>query len=144
MITGVTSGIPFTSLVPDLILGLISVASCVLLFLFRGRLRTEYEYNFTNGELSFAAVYNNVKRKSLGNLNVKTVEAFGPVNSGAFNRYINMQGVKQTRWFLNRDGNLHFFFFQKNGNKRVIIFEPSPDMVADIKLYLGHGVYQEH
>ena len=114
------------------------------IFLFRGRLRTEYEYNFTNGDLGFAAVYNNMKRKNLGNLNVKTVEAFGPVASGAFNRYISMQGVKQTRWFLNRDGNLHFFFFQKEGVKKVIIFEPSPEMVEDIKLYLPRGVYQEH
>jgi len=127
-----------------LVIGIVSAAMAVLLWFYRGRLRTEFEYTFTNGDLAFAAVFNNVKRKSLGNLNVKTVDAFGPVQSGAFNRYVSMQGVQQTRWFLNRDGNLYFFFFQKNGNKRLIVFEPTNEMVEDIKFYLPHGAYQEH
>ena len=105
-------------------------------------LRTEYEYTFTNGELDFAIVLGNKKRKELGSMRVKNVEAFGKVASGSFNRYITMQGVKRSNWFLNRDAELYYFFFQKEGNKRIIICEPSEEMVEMIKIYLPRGVTQ--
>lgn len=105
-------------------------------------LKAEYEYTFTNGELDFAMVLGNRKRKELGSMRVKNVEAFGAVSSGSFNRYVNMPGIKKNNWFLNRDGNLHFFYYQKEGAKRMIIFEPSEEMVQMIRIYLPQGVYQ--
>ena len=115
----------------------------VYLFLFRDRLRLEYEYTFTNGTLDFAQVFNNKKRKNLGSLNCKTVDAFGKVSGQSFQRYISMPGVKQTRWFLNRDAELYYFYFQKENNKRVIVMEPSEQLVEYIRFYLPHGAYQE-
>ncbi len=115
----------------------------VLTWMYHDRLRMEYEYTFTNGSLDFAQVFNNKKRKTLGSLNVRTVDAFGPVNGESFKRFITMQNVQQTRWFLNRDGNLHYFCFQKDGNRRIIVFEPSAELVDLIKKYLPHGVYQQ-
>ena len=85
------------------------------MFIFRDRVKTEYEYTFTNGQMDFAQVFNNKKRKNLGTMNIKNVEACGLVASGSFNRYINMQGIKRSNWFLNRDAELFYFFFQKNG-----------------------------
>ena len=38
---------------------------------------------------------------------------------------------------------LYFFYFQKENNKRIIILEPSEEMVSYIKQYLPHGAYQE-
>ncbi|MBR2822751.1 MAG: hypothetical protein IKE24_03600 [Clostridia bacterium] len=127
-----------------LIMTLISGGIAAGIFLFHDRLLTEYEYTFTNGALDFAEVYNNKKRKSLGSLNVKTIEAFGKVNSGAFNRYLNMPGIKRMNWFLNRDAELYFFYFSKDSNKRMIILEPSEELVSLIKQYIPHGAYQEH
>ncbi len=112
-------------------------------YFFHDRLLTEYEYTFTNGALDFAEVYNNKKRKSLGSLNVRTVDSFGKVSSGAFQRYLNTPGVKRMNWFLNRDAELYYFFFSKDGNKKMIILEPSEEMVSYIRQYLPHGVYQE-
>ncbi len=116
--------------------------SAVLLFLRRDRLRTEFEYTFTNGEMDFAKVFNNQKRKSLGTMRVKNVEAFGPVSSSSFQRYISMPGIKREHWFLNRGAELYYFYFVKDGNKRVIILEPSGEMVEMIKKYLQRGAYQ--
>lgn len=127
-----------------LLFGLINGGIAVALFLFNNRLRTEYEYTFTNGDLDFAQVFNNQKRKNLGSLKIRNVEAFGPVASGAFNRYINMKEIKQNRWFLNRGAELYFFFWQKDGKKNIIICEPSAEMVKNIRLYLPQGAYQEH
>ena len=129
--------------IPMLVGVLIFGGMAVYLFLFRDRLRLEYEYTFTNGALDFAQVFNNKKRKSLGSLNCKTVDAFGKVSSQSFQRYVSMPGVKQTRWFLNRDAELYYFYFQKENNKRVIVLEPSEQMVEYIRFYLPHGAYQE-
>ena len=128
----------------DLLLFLINAGIAVALFMFRDRLRTEYEYTFTNGVIDFAQVYNNKKRKSLGSLKVANVDAFGKVSSGSFHRYVTMNGVKQNRWFLNREAELYYFYFAKDGNKTLIIFEPVPEMVEYIKAYLPYGVYQEN
>ena len=63
--------------VPQLVVTLINIGIAVVLFLFRDRLRTDYEYTFTNGDMDFAMVFNNRKRKSLGSLKVNRVDAFG-------------------------------------------------------------------
>ncbi len=126
-----------------LIFTLINLGGAFLLFLYRDRLRTEYEYTFTNGALDFAKVFNNQKRKSLGSLACARVEAFGPVNGNAFQRYITMPGMKRSNWFLNRGAELYYFYIQKDNSKRLIIFEPSQELVDYIKFYLPRGAWQE-
>ncbi|MEG2315962.1 MAG: hypothetical protein RSC91_07080, partial [Clostridia bacterium] len=103
----------------------------------------EYEYTFTNGDLDFAQVFNNQKRKSLGTMRVKNVEAFGPVGSNEFRKFINMPNMKRKNWFLNRDGKLFFFYYQKESNKTMIVFEPSSELVDMVKKYLPRGAYRE-
>ena len=61
----------------DIFFTLLFGGMAVYLYFFRDRLRTEYEYTFTNGSIDFAMVFNNRKRKSLGSLNVAKVDAFG-------------------------------------------------------------------
>ena len=116
----------------------------LLTFLNKDKIKTEYEYTFTNGQMDFAKVFNNKRRKNLGTMNVRNVEACGMVASGSFNRYINMPGIKRTNWFLNRDAELFYFYFQKDQQKRIIIIEPSEEMVSMIKKYIGQGVWQNN
>ena len=116
----------------------------VALYLYKDRIKLEYEYTFTNGQMDFAQVYNNKKRKNLGTMDIKKVEACGLVASGSFNRYINMQNIKRNNWFLNREAELMYFFIQKDGNKRIIIIEPSEEMLALIKRNLPQGVWQNN
>ena len=128
--------------VGTLIFLLLEAGIAVGLFLFRDRLRTEYEYTFTNGSLDFAMVFNNKKRKSLGSLNVRTVDAFGPVNGQGFKRYMSMPGVMTSNWVLNRGAELYFFYFQKEGNKRIIVLEPNEELVEYIRAYIPQSTYQ--
>lgn len=121
---------------------LFCAGAAVFIFFFRDRLRTEYEYTFTNGDLDFAMVFNNQKRKSLGSLKVRNVDAFGPVSSQSFQRYVSMKDIKRNNWFLNRGAELYYFYFQKEGNKRLIILEPNEELVDYIKQYLPHGAMQ--
>lgn len=114
----------------------------VLLFLRKDRIRTEYEYTFTNGVMDFAQVFNNKKRKNLGTMNVRNVDAIGLVASGSFNRYLSMKDVKRSNWFINRDAQLLYFYFAKDGQKRMIIIEVSDEMLALIKRYAAQGAFQ--
>lgn len=127
--------------VPVLVITVLFLGIAILLFIYRDRIKTEYEYTFTNGDLDFAQVFNNQKRKSLGTMRVKNVETFGPVNSEQFNKLINMPGIKRRNWFLNRESELYFFYYQKENEKNMIIFEPSEEMVEYIRKYLPRGVY---
>ena len=121
----------------------ISAGIAVYTWFFHDKLLTEYEYTFTNGSLDFAEVYNNKKRKSLGSLNVKNVEAFGKVASPSFQRYLNMPGIKRMNWFLNRDAELYYFYFSKESSRKMIILEPSEEMVDYIRHYLPNGAWRE-
>ena len=89
-------------------------------------------------------LFNNKKRKSLGSLNVAKVDAFGKVQSGSFRRHTQNKEVKHLRWFLNRDSELYYLAFSKEGKKSVIVFEPSEEMVGYIKHYLPYGAHQEN
>ena len=116
-----------------LVMTLVFTGIAVYIFFFHDRLRTEYDYTFTNGS-----------RKALGSLNVAKVDAFGKVASGSFHRHVSAPGVKQLRWFLNRDAELYYFAFSKDGKKSLIVFEPSKAMVENIRHYLPFGAYQEN
>ncbi len=138
-----TAAVAGGTLLPTILMGAAAAAIAVGIYFYHDRFRMEYEYTFTNGALDFAQVFNNKRRKTLGSLNVRTVDAFGPVNGQAFKRYASMQGIRIDRWFLNREANLHYFYFQKNGSKRMIVMEPSEELTEAIRMYLQHGAYQE-
>ena len=132
------------ALIPALVLTVIPLGIAIYLWIIHDRFRTEYEYTFTNGSLDFAMVFNNKKRKSLGSLNIAKVDAFGRVQSGSFRRHTQGNNIKHLRWFLNRDSELYYLAFSKEGQKSVIVFEPSEEMVGYIKHYLPYGAYQEN
>ena len=136
--------LPYGFNVATVIITIIPIAIAIYLWIIHDRFRTEYEYTFTNGSLDFAMVFNNKKRKSLGSLNVAKVDAFGKVSSGSFRRHTASKDVKHLRWFLNREAELYYVAFSKEGQKSIIIFEPSEQMVSYIKHYLPYGALQEN
>ena len=125
-----------------LIITVLSAAAAVLLFLFKDNLKVEYEYTFTNGSLDFAKVMRGARRKELGSMNVANVAACGHVAHDSFRRYLSMKDVEKKNWFLNRDGNLFYFYYVKENKKHMIIIEPSEEMVGMIVRYVQPGVYQ--
>ena len=125
-----------------LIITVLSAAAAVLLFLLKDNLKVEYEYTFTNGSLDFAKVMRGARRKELGSMNVANVAACGHVAHESFRRYLSMKDVEKKNWFLNRDGNLFYFYYVKENKKHMIIIEPSEEMVGMIVRYVQPGVYQ--
>ena len=128
--------------VGSLIIALLNIALAVGLFLTKDRLKIEYEYAFTNGSLDFAMVMRGAKRKELGSMNVANVSACGHVAHDSFRRFMAMKDVQRRNWFLNRDGNLFYFYYVKENKKHMIVIEPSEEMVEMIRRYVPAGVYQ--
>jgi len=120
----------------------LSIGAAVLLFFFKDKCKVEFEYSFTNGSLDFAKVMRSAKRKELGSMNVANVAACGHVAHASFQRFLSMKDVNKRNWFLNRDGNLFYFYYVKENKKNMIIIEPSEELVEMIRHYLPAGVYQ--
>jgi len=126
----------------SLVLAALSIGAAVCLFLVKDNFKVEYEYAFTNGYLDFAKVMRGARRKELGSMKVANVSACGHVAHDSFRRFLSMKDVEKKNWFLNRDGNLFYFYYVKDGKKKMIIIEPSEEMVDMIRVYLPAGVYQ--
>ena len=75
-------------------------------------------------------------------MNVANVAASGHVAHESFKRYLSMKDVQRKNWFLNRDGNLFYFYYTKEGRKHMIIIEPSEELVQMMIPYFQAGVYQ--
>ena len=142
IMSAIAQGIPISQLLLDIVFTLVTGGCAVVLFLFKDRLRTEYEYTFTNGTLDFARVFRAVKRQELGSMNVRNVTACGHVAHKSFQRYLSMKDVEKKNWFLNRDGNLFYFYYVKDNKKHMIIIEPSEEMVEMIRKCVEPGVFQ--
>ena len=121
---------------------LLSAGLAILLYIYKDHLKLEYEYTFTNGSLDFAKVLRAAKRKELGSMTVANVTACGHVAHPSFQRFLSMKDVAKKNWFINRDGNLFYFYYVKDNAKNMIVIEPSEEMVEMIKRYLPVGVYQ--
>ena len=130
---------------PGLIVILVLLGTAVLIWFKKDGLRVEYEYTFTNGTLDVSEVLNNSKRKYLAEIPMKLVESAGSVLNPAFNRYINDKSIKTHNWFLNRDADLIYLYFTKNGVKHLAVLEPSKEMqdMMHSRGYMNFGVWQE-
>ena len=135
-------GVMFSFSISVLVMALLSGAAAAVLSCFSDNFKTEYEFSFTNGSLDFAKVLRSARRKELGSMNVANVAACGHVAHQSFQKFLAMKDVHKRNWFLNRDGNLFYFYYVKENRKNMIIIEPSEEMVEMIRHYLPFGVYQ--
>ena len=138
LLQGLMAGYVFSG-----VLGLLAAALAVLLYFAKDELKCEYEYTFTNGTLDFAKVLRSARRKEMGSMNVANVAACGYVAGQAFAGFLARPNLEKKNWFLNRDGNLFYFYYEKENRKHLIVIEPSGEMVDMIRFYLPAGVYQD-
>ena len=106
-----------------------------LLYRYKDNFRIEYEYTFTNGDLDFAMVLGNARRKQLTSVRMREVEAGGWVDSDAYDKYDQMKEIKHLDYFINSKSRLYFLFFIRDGKKTVLLMEPSQSMVEMMAQY---------
>ena len=126
-----TGGVAFSLI--SLLMTLGFGAGAFLLWRASDNCRVEYDYTFTNGNLDVSRVLNNKRRKYLTALEMKDVIRCGPATGPAFNKTLNEPGIKRHNWFVNREANLYFFYFQRKGLKHIIILELNQEMVDMIR-----------
>jgi len=78
-------------------------------------------------------VLNNKRRKYLTALEMKDVIRCGPATGPAFAKTLNEPGIKRHNWFVNREANLYYFYFQRKGVKHMIVLELTQEMVDMIR-----------
>jgi hypothetical protein len=54
-----------------------------------------------------------------------------------------MPGLKRMNWFLNREAELYYFYFTKEQDKKMIILEPSEELVGFIRKYVPGSAWRE-
>lgn len=125
------SGLSIWSIVLTLAMG----GSAAICFIFRGRLRVEYEYSFTNGSVDIDKVINNNQRKRMLTFNIRNVDIVAPVPSPDFTRYDAMPNIKRTNAFLNRSAPKYFLYFRTDEQKNLVVIEPSRELIDLMKHY---------
>lgn len=106
-----------------------------MMFRYKDNFRTEYEYTFTNGEMDFAMVLGNTRRKQLSSIRMREVEAGGWVENDAYDKYDQMKDVKHVDYFINSKSRLYYLFYIRDGKKTLLTMEPSQEMVSMMVQY---------
>lgn len=118
-----------TSLAPIIIIGVWYLVWVVMKYF-----SIEHEYIVTNGEIDIDIIYGKKKRKRLATINSKNLEVLAPLEGvndvkGDFKKKIDASsGIKENKKY-------YAVFNHKEFGKTLLIFEPSNEMLENIKYY---------
>ncbi len=121
--------------VTDIVMVVLPGIIAILLWRKKDDLRLEYEYTLTNGEMDFAKVLGNKRRKHLLTLRLKTAEQGGPVESEAYTKFSSMPDVKKIDYTINTNVDYYFIYYVQNGVRTILTIEPSPRMIEMMRIY---------
>ena len=111
-------------------------------YVFKNNQRIEYDYTFTNGTFDIAKVINNNKRKRVLSLNVRELDQVAHTSDPGFQKALANPAVKKKyNCFLNRGGGLYYAIMIHDGQKSLLVFEPSKEMLKLFKTYNPHNVH---
>ncbi len=116
-----------------------------LYFVFRSKKNSYnvfYDYTFVSGELRIAKVLNGVKRKPMAKIDARDISVLGKASSDNFMRYKSMRELKNIVATPNVDvsENLYFMVCTYNGERTLLLFEPSQTLLIYIKKFAGRTI----
>ena len=117
----------FTGLIPALIF---LILICLPLFIAKRLTMVEYDYEFTDGELEISAIYERVRRKVKGNINLRKIEIVAPLGNSELKRYSNVKVCDFTSGYSNEP--VYGMIFSEEGIMKKVLFEPGEEMLAGI------------
>lgn len=127
--------------VMSVVVTLIFGAAAYGMYILRNNQNIEYDYTFTNGILDIARVVDNNKRKKLLSTDIKEFEIIAPTSDEGFERMLNHKGIiKRYNFFLNKGKGLYYGIFMHEGQKCMLVFEPSEKMLGIFKKFNPRGV----
>ena len=113
-----------------LLIALANGAIAFLLFLYRDRLRTEYEYTFTNGELDIDKIIAQTKRKEMITVQVSKFTAFGRYDQNTPEETADMTVIMATDNIAEHEFYADFQH-EDYGNAR-LVFVPNERVISNI------------
>ena len=101
----------------------------------------EFEYSNTNGEIDIDKIIAQRKRKRIFNGKCKDFEILANVNSVHFNDNYknNYKTIDATS--RNNNENVYFMALHHNGERTVVLFEPSRKMLESMKMFNPRNIY---
>lgn len=136
----------FSAFVPIIFNFVMCVTFYVFFFMLRSRKHrylVDYDYTFISGELRIAKVFNGLKRRPVAKIQTSDISVMGKISSENYLRYKTMPGIKTILATPNEETtneNIYFMVCMYKGFKSIIIFEPSPNLVYNIKRFAGRTV----
>lgn len=110
-------------------------------YVLKNNQRIEYDYTFTNGTFDIAKVINNNKRKRILSIDVRGLDQVAHTSDPGFQRALSNPAIqKRYNCFLNRGGGLYYAVMIVDGQKSLLVFEPSNEMLQLFKKYNPHNV----
>lgn len=122
-------------------LGLFMIAfGIVLLVVFAGDSRVEYEYTLTNGSVDIAAIYNASRRKEKMQFDLGNVTMVVPKDS---NRINPQEKFLKKYSFLSKkgEGQQISIILEENGKKILVDMEPNEKSMEHIKMFAKNKCY---
>lgn len=105
----------------------------------------DYDYTFISGELRIAKVLNGLKRKPVAKIDCRDISVLGKRDSDKFLRHKSTPGVKTiiatpNEYADGNEDNLYFIVCRYKGEQCIIVFEPSANMLINIKKFTPRTV----
>lgn len=114
----------------DFTLGVIFLMTAIILYFYKKRFYTEYEYAVTNGELDIDIIQEQRKRSRALSLPVRDIELLAPVES---ERYRKMTGKRMVRRLYPRGSSgREYALIHKGTEYRV---KPNDEMMRTLRSY---------
>ena len=102
----------------------------------------EYEYIVTNGDLDIDMIVSKRKRKRIFSANCKEFDIVSPVKSSHFDQ--SVQSIKNR---IDASSSIdspdaYFITLNYNGERTLVIFEPTEKMLNNFRLYIPRKVFR--
>ena len=102
----------------------------------------EYEYIVTNGDLDIDMIVSKRKRKRIFSANCKEFDIVSPVKSSHFDQ--SVQNIKNR---IDASSSIdspdaYFITLNYNGERTLVIFEPTEKMLNNFRLYIPRKVFR--
>jgi len=102
----------------------------------------EYEYIVTNGDLDIDMIVSKRKRKRIFSANCKEFDIVSPVKSSHFDQSVQSikNGIDASSSIDSPDA--YFITLNYNGERTLVIFEPTEKMLNNFRLYIPRKVFR--
>ena len=104
---------------------LIFVVLAILIFVTKGKLYTEYEYIFTNGDIDIDRIVEQKKRKRMLSFNLSEVQLITEVNSEAYKNFSNKPEKRVKYYIKNTSEKVYVAMITGGTNRAQLFFTPN-------------------